>query len=33
MRIEQVFEVIAKEGFTPQTLQEIDNYIKEIRHG
>ena len=21
------------EGFTPQTLQEIDNYIKEIRHG
>ena len=33
MRIEQVFEVIAKEGFTPQTLQEIDNYIKEIQHG
>ena len=33
MRIEQVFEVIAKEGFTPQTLQEIANYIKEIRHG
>ena len=33
MRIEKIFEVIAKEGFTPQTLQEIDNYIKEIQHG
>ena len=25
--------MIAKEGFAPQTLQEIDNYIKEIQHG
>ena len=33
MRIEQLFEVIAKEGFTALTLQEIDNYIKEIQHG
>ena len=33
MRIEQVFEVIAKDGFTAQTLLEIDNYIKEIQHG
>ena len=33
MRIEQIFEMIAKEGFAPQTLQEIDNYIKEIQHG
>ena len=33
MRIEQIFEEIAKEGFTPQTLQNIDSYIKEIQHG
>ena len=32
-RIELIFEMIAKEGFAPQTLQEIDNYIKEIQHG
>ena len=25
--------MIAKEGFTAQTLLEIDNYIKEIQHG
>ena len=25
--------MIAKEGLAPQTLQEIDNYIKEIQHG
>ena len=32
-RIELIFEMIAKEGLAPQTLQEIDNYIKEIQHG
>jgi hypothetical protein len=32
-RIELIFKMIAKEGFAPQTLQEIDNYIKEIQHG
>ena len=32
-RIGQIFEMIAKEGLAPQTLQEIDNYIKEIQHG
>ena len=29
MKIEQIYEVIAKEGFTALTLQTIDNYIKE----
>ena len=33
MRIEHLYEVIAQEGFTTQTLHEIDNYIKEIQHG
>ena len=33
MRIEQIFEVIAKEGFNALALQEIDNYITEIQHG
>ena len=32
-RIELIFKMIAKEGLAPQTLQEIDNYIKEIQHG
>ena len=33
MIIEQIYEVIAKEGFTALTLQTIDNYIKEIQNG
>ena len=33
MKIEQIYEVIAKEGFTALTLQTIDNYIKEIQNG
>jgi hypothetical protein len=33
MKIEQIYEVIAKEGFTALTLQTIDNYIKEIQDG
>ncbi len=33
MKIEQIYEVIAKEGFTDLTLQTIDNYIKEIQDG
>ena len=31
MKIEQIYEVIAKEGFTALALQTIDNYIKEIQ--
>jgi hypothetical protein len=33
MRIEHIFGMIAKEGFTDITLQEIDNYINEILNG
>lgn len=33
MKIEQIYKVIAKEGFNALTLQLIDNYIKEIQHG
>ena len=33
MRLEQIYGVIAKEGFTDITLQEINNYIKDILNG
>ena len=33
MKIEQIYEVIAKDGFTALTLHTIDNYIKEIQNG
>ena len=33
MKIEQVYDIIEREGFTAQTLQTIDNYIKEIQNG
>ena len=33
MRIEHIFGMIAKEGFTDITLQEIDNYINDILNG
>ena len=33
MKIEQIYKVIAKEGFNALTLQLIDNYIKEIQNG
>ena len=33
MRIEHIFGLIAKEGFTDITLQEIDNYINDILNG
>ena len=32
MRIEQIFEVIAKEGFNALALQEIDNYNEAAYH-
>ena len=33
MRIEHIFGMIAKEGFTDITLQEINNYINDILNG
>ena len=33
MRLEHIFGIIANEGFTDITLQEIDNYIKDIQNG
>ena len=33
MRLEHIFGVIANEGFTDITLQEIDNYINDIQNG
>ena len=33
MKIEHIYELVAKEGFTALTLQTIDNYIKEIQDG
>ena len=33
MRLEQVFGVIAKEGFSGITLEEISNYVKDIQDG
>jgi hypothetical protein len=33
MKIEQIYDIIEEEGFTAQTLQTIDNYIKEIQNG
>ena len=32
-RLQHIFEVIAKEGFSEATLQEINNYIKDIQNG
>ena len=33
MRLEHIYEVIAKEGFTDIALQEINDYIKDIQNG
>ena len=33
MRLENIFGTIAKEGFTDITLEEINNYIKDILNG
>ena len=33
MKIEQIYDIIEEQGFTAQTLQTIDNYIKEIQDG
>ena len=30
MKIEQIYDIIEKQGFTAQTLQAIDKYIIEI---
>ena len=32
-RIQQIYETIAKEGFTSIALQRIDNYVKDIQNG
>ncbi len=32
-RLQHIFEVIAKDGFANNTLQEINNYIKDIQNG
>ena len=33
MKLEQIFGIIANEGFTDISLQEINDYIKDIQHG
>ena len=33
MKIEHLYEQITKEGFTAQTLREINNYINDIQNG
>ena len=33
MRLENIFGIIAKEGFSDITLREIDNYINDIQNG
>ena len=33
MRLEHIYGVIAKDGFTNIALQEINNYIKDIQNG
>ena len=33
MRLEQIYGIIAKEGFTVIALQDIDDYIKDIQNG
>ena len=32
-RIQDIYEVIAKEGFTDNTIQVIDHYVKDIQNG
>jgi hypothetical protein len=32
-RLQHIYEVIAKEGFSDFALQEIDNYVKDIQNG
>ena len=32
-RLQYIYEVIAKEGFSDLALQEIDNYTKDIQNG
>ena len=33
MRLEKIYGIIAKEGFTDIALQEINDYIKDIQNG
>ena len=33
MKNEQIYAIIEEQGFTAQTLQAIDTYIKEIQDG
>lgn len=33
MRLEHIYEVIAKEGFNDIVLQKINDYIKDIQNG
>ena len=32
-RLQQIFDVIAKDGFADEVLQEINKYIKDIQMG
>ena len=32
-RLQHIYDVIAKDGFSDEALQEIDKYIKEIQNG
>ena len=32
-RLQHIYDVIAQEGFTDLSLQEIDNYVNEIQNG
>ena len=32
-RLQHIFEVIAKEGFADEKLQENNNYVKDIQNG
>ena len=32
-RLQHIFEVIAQEGFANVTIQEINNYVKDIQNG
>ena len=32
-RLQQIFDIIAKDGFADKVLQEINKYIKDIQNG
>ena len=32
-RLQQIFDIIAKDGFADEVLQEINKYIKDIQNG